>query len=297
MKGKRAAERRAGVKRKDRKGTAEETESGQQRRKKAKEQEAARVAGQALATARRPLSSGPDGPMILRSSCGNHVQQGHTGPAPQLLKNAEGKYVCDLCDRTFARGFTTHRRFCAGRDWACSWCQVTQSKNKRKGPDGPATLCDKCGARFYQGLTGPAPQLQTNADGEYACDLCDRTFGKAHYLIQHQRSCAGRDWACSWCKATQSEAKGKAAGPDGPKTLCSSCGFRFNQGLTGTGPQPNAGDDEDDEWDSNDTEASSSEDDERRRWRRARQGSKYGQKQTLVNVDTMQGHGQPPLKS
>ena len=29
-----------------------------------------------------------------------------------------------------------------------------------------------------------------------------------------------RDWACGWCKVTQSDARGKRRGPDGPATLC-----------------------------------------------------------------------------
>ena len=81
--------------------------------------------------------------------------------------NAAGKYECERCDRTFTHrsGFTTHRRSCTGRDWACGWCHATQSKRKIKGPGGPATLCNKCGLRLRKGHTGPAPELPTNAAG------------------------------------------------------------------------------------------------------------------------------------
>ena len=180
---------------------------------------------------------GPDGLATLCLKCGIRFHQGHTGPAPELPTNADGMYECDRCDRTFASSgaLATHRRSCGGRDWACGWCHATQSKSKCKGPDGPATLCNKCGKRFRRGHTGPAPELPTNADGLYECDRCDRTFAQAGSLASHRRSCAGRDWACGWCHATQSKIKCK--GPDGPATLCDKCGSRFRWGHTGPAPE------------------------------------------------------------
>jgi len=174
---------------------------------------------------------GPDGPATLCKKCNSRFRTEQTGPALQLPANADGKYECDRCDRTFASAgaVQTHRRSCAGRDWACGWCKATQSDatGKGRGPDGPATLCLKCSSRFGKGHTGPAPQLPTNADGKYECDRCDRTFANASAVQTHCRSCAGRDWACGWCKATQSETTGKRRGPDGPATLCCKCSYRF----------------------------------------------------------------------
>jgi KRAB domain-containing zinc finger protein len=183
----------------------------------------------------------PDGPATLCDKCSCRFQKGHTGPAPQLPTNGDGTHECDRCDRTFASAgaVRVHRHSCAGRDWACGWCKVTQSeaRGKRRGPDGPGTLCVKCNYRFQTGYTGPAPQLTTNADGKHECDLCDQTFNNANAVRTHRRSCAGRDWACGWCKVTQSETTAKMAGPDGPATLCTKCSCRFQKGHTGPAPQ------------------------------------------------------------
>lgn len=49
----------------------------------------------------------------------------------------------------------------------------------------------------------------------------------------HRRYCDGGTWRCNWCDCTYEVAKGKAPGPDGPKTLCAACGSRFRAGHSG----------------------------------------------------------------
>ena len=76
---------------------------------------------------------GPNGPMTLCSSCAARFRSGHKGP-PQ--RNAEGRYVCSHCERTFdtISGLGSHRLHCDGGSWQCGWCAVTGTEVAGKGP-------------------------------------------------------------------------------------------------------------------------------------------------------------------
>ena len=36
--------------------------------------------------------------------------------------------------------------------WRCNWCQSSVTRQQHRGPDGPKTLCDKCGQRHRGGF-------------------------------------------------------------------------------------------------------------------------------------------------
>lgn len=59
-------------------------------------------------------SPGPKGPGTLCSACGSRFRGGATGPPRQ---NADGKFVCETCERTFDSiiGLSSHRRGCSGK--------------------------------------------------------------------------------------------------------------------------------------------------------------------------------------
>ena len=65
----------------------------------------------------------------------------------------------------------SHSRRCDGGNWRCKWCEckADECSGKNPGPDGPATLCGACGARYRGGATGPPP---TNAEGNFLCEDC-----------------------------------------------------------------------------------------------------------------------------
>mgnify|MGYP004122864911 CR=1 FL=1 len=62
----------------------------------------------------------------LCQSCSTRWKSGHTGPPPT---NDDGKYVCELCDRTFDNitGLGSHRGRCDGGMWRCGWCNCNPS--------------------------------------------------------------------------------------------------------------------------------------------------------------------------
>jgi hypothetical protein len=76
-------------------------------------------------------------------------------------------------------------------------------------------------------------------DGMYVCDLCHKAYVSMVALGGHRRNCDGGNWKCTWCVCSVDEAKGKAPGPEGPKTLCAACGSRFRSGHLGP-PQKDA---------------------------------------------------------
>ena len=128
----------------------------------------------------------PDGPSTLCAPCAGRFRSGHT---TAVLPNADGKYDCELCDRTFETiaALGVHRRSCDGGAWRCAWCEVSadQAQGKSPGPDGAGTLCSTCGARFRGGHLGPPPR---NAFGQIECE-CGRAFDKLNALATHKRSC------------------------------------------------------------------------------------------------------------
>jgi hypothetical protein len=180
---------------------------------------------------------GPDGPGTLCSSCGGRYKDGHLGP----LVKERGKFLCDSCNKRFetVRGLSAHRRGCTGGAWKCQWCSCAEDSSGGRvlGPNGPRTLCMACGQKFRAGHTSatsssPVPHQQ-DAQGKFVCPHCEKKFDSSMGLGGHKRFCDGGQWHCTWCKCTAEDAGGKMQGPDGPKTLCSSCGNRYKNGHSG----------------------------------------------------------------
>ena len=173
---------------------------------------------------------GPDGAKTLCSTCGSRFRAGHT---KAIEKNHEGKYECDRCSKGFDSvvALGGHKRFCDGGTWNCNWCNANslEASSKSPGPDGAKTLCQACSARWRSGHTS-APQQ--DASGNYLCQACGAKFETIRGLGSHRRGCTGGTWRCEWCKADETETTGKAPGPNGAKTLCSTCGSRFRSGHT-----------------------------------------------------------------
>eukprot|EP00936_MAST-01D_sp_MAST-1D-sp1_P001661 g1661.t1 len=174
---------------------------------------------------------GPDGPKTLCGPCGARWRAGHSGPPQQ---NADGKYVCPACEKTFDSipGLGGHMRFCSGGNWTCEWCGIPEleTHGKSPGPNGPKTLCTACGSRFRAGHTRMVSKTE---DGKFICDDCSKTFDTIGALGGHRRFCTGGKWQCEWCEAKEQDTSGKSPGPNGPKTLCAVCGSRFRAGHTG----------------------------------------------------------------
>lgn len=177
-------------------------------------------------------SPGPDGPRTLCGACASRYRAGHTGPPP---KNAEGKYLCEKCDRAFDNisSLGGHSRFCDGGNWRCGWCKSKRDEcsGKGPGPEGVQTLCSLCSQRWKSGHSGLP---EAGPDGRYLCEEgCGRTFESFRALGIHQRGCDGGNWRCEWCNCKAEETSGKSPGPNGPRTLCGNCGGRYRSGATG----------------------------------------------------------------
>jgi hypothetical protein len=119
--------------------------------------------------------------------------------------------------------------------WQCNWCHTSKTRWKSQGPDGPKTLCDKCGRLHAKGETGPR-----SADWECAwCGADDSETPRRQKelcLSCHGRRMKGatgppaKNWQCDWCPETSGR---RRKGPKGPETLCDPCGRRFSDGKTG----------------------------------------------------------------
>lgn len=84
-----------------------------------------------------------------------------------------------------------------------------------------------------RGNTGHSePPKRDPVDGKYICEACGWKSDSIRGVASHQRSCTGGKWTCEWCNVHESEARGKAPGPNGPRTLCSKCGSRFRSGYS-----------------------------------------------------------------
>jgi len=111
---------------------------------------------------------GPDGPSTLCGGCGGRYRSGATGPLKQNTES--GKFMCEACGREFdtAASVGGHMRFCDGGHWRCAWCEckADECSGKNPGPDGAATLCGACGARYRTGAVGPPPR---DEQGRFLC--------------------------------------------------------------------------------------------------------------------------------
>jgi hypothetical protein len=80
----------------------------------------------------------------------------------------------------------------------------------------------------------PKPVYLRNEDGKFVCDGCSRLFATSSALTGHiTKGCDMGEWRCAWCNCEAKGSTGKAPGPAGSSTLCSTCGSRFRAGATG----------------------------------------------------------------
>ena len=150
---------------------------------------------------------GPEGGKTLCSLCSARWRAGHTAAPPT---NADGRYPCERCERTFEtfRALGVHSRDCDGGAWRCSWCECKAEDTSGKGPGplGPRTLCSACGCRYRAGHSGPPPKTE---DGSYMCDKCGRSFDNIPSLGGHRRHCVGVRSPANFGGAAASSPAGK----------------------------------------------------------------------------------------
>ena len=79
------------------------------------------------------------------------------------------------------------------------------------------------------------------ATGRLVCDGCQRHFETFTALAGHKRFCDGGNWHCEWCHCPGEKAQSKTSGPNGPKTLCASCGARYRSGHSRPPPMDSKG--------------------------------------------------------
>ena len=161
---------------------------------------------------------------------------------------------------TDIRGLGSHRRFCDGGVWRCRWCmcKAEECSGKGPGPDGASTLCAPCSGRFH-GDTGVPPP--TNADGSYVrSSATARSTTSPAWARTAAAATAARGAAAGATASTSVVARvrpratfpappsaptplpcpqpaipvrrSQGPGPDGNKTLCSTCSARFRSGHT-----------------------------------------------------------------
>ena len=165
--------------------------------------------------------TGPDGPSTLCTTCGQFFNKNGKLPDAQKMmmkarqaKQDQGKPKAtdEVVDD---QGVESIR--------GCFNCENTESKWWRTGPDGPSTLCTTCGQFFNK--NGKLPDAQ-------------KMMMKARQAKQDQGKPKATDEVvddqgvesirgCFNCEKTES--KRWRTGPDGPSTLCDTCGTYFSK--------------------------------------------------------------------
>jgi len=158
-------------------------------------------------------------------------------------------YPCSKCEKSFESrpALSGHTRFCSGGTWRCEWCDCKETETPSKvcgattrrpchhrqryspvcaltrdfsdcalpllsavvqamGPSGAKTLCNACGSRYRAGHTSMPDK---DAEGNFICPNCSRTFSTIGALGGHRRFCDSGSWRCSWCSCKHSECSGK----------------------------------------------------------------------------------------
>jgi hypothetical protein len=166
--------------------------------------------------------TGPDGPRTLCDTCGKFFSKHRKLPDAQKMmmkarqaKQDQGKPKAtdEVVDD---QGVESIR--------GCFNCENTESKWWRTGPDGPSTLCTTCGQFFDK--NGKLPDAQ-------------KMMMKARQAKQDQGKPKATDEVvddqgvesirgCFNCEK-KTESKRWRTGPDGPSTLCDTCGTYFSK--------------------------------------------------------------------
>eukprot|EP00301_Raphidiophrys_heterophryoidea_P023772 c7524_g1_i1.p1 GENE.c7524_g1_i1~~c7524_g1_i1.p1 ORF type:complete len:1227 (-),score=282.36 c7524_g1_i1:81-3761(-) len=75
------------------------------------------------------------------------------------------------------------------------------------------------------------PKKRSKSIGDFLCEQCGMRFTSKGGLTFHARkNCDGGLWRCEWCQVDKINGGGRCPGPNGPSTLCSTCGSRFRAG-------------------------------------------------------------------
>ena len=105
----------------------------------------------------------------------------------------------------------------------CFNCEKTESKWWRTGPDGPSTLCTTCGQFFNKNGKLPDAQKMMMRARQAKQDQGKPKATDEVVDDQGVESIRG----CFNCEKTES--KRWRTGPDGPSTLCDTCGTYFSK--------------------------------------------------------------------
>ena len=106
----------------------------------------------------------------------------------------------------------------------CFNCEKTESKRWRTGPDGPRTLCDTCGKFFSKHRKLPDAQKMMMKARQAKQDQGKPKATDEVVDDQGVESIRG----CFNCEK-KTESKWWRTGPDGPRTLCDTCGTYFSK--------------------------------------------------------------------
>ena len=106
----------------------------------------------------------------------------------------------------------------------CFNCEKTESKWWRTGPDGPSTLCDTCGKFFSKHRKLPDAQKMMMKARQAKQDQGKPKATDEVVDDQGVESIRG----CFNCEK-KTESKWWRTGPDGPRTLCDTCGTYFSK--------------------------------------------------------------------
>ena len=213
------------------------------------------------ASATRYRTKGPDGEGTLCQGCGHMYRNGLV--SPKLWRCAwcdcdqtQTKYramgpagkgtLCDQCGHRHHKGLGPHLPI---DEWECLWCHCSAHEtNRRLQIDGIA-LCVGCGNRYTKGVVPSSKDFQ--------CAWCPSTASESFWCYNGPpgkntlcNTCCKRgkppelvpvDWTCSWCNCTLEESmtntrgehqsSRRCKGPDGPGTLCKSCGGSYANGM------------------------------------------------------------------
>lgn len=183
--------------------------------------------------------------------------------ARPIRNQKTSKYDCN-CGQTFdtCTGLANHQRCCsaklggtvhaAAKQWRCKWCGAfatgKKGQQRRKGPDGPSTLCNSCGNRFARGR-GPPNTGHVVGTGKmgYQCATCGKRFSNNQSLGGHVaksicgQNQASREWSsantakpCVWCGCALLQEEICRIYTDDKPAMCRPCRGHFER-YGGTG--------------------------------------------------------------
>lgn len=110
------------------------------------------------------------------------AKSAYTEPKYQYSKNAEGKVVCQTCQKSFTEltNFYRHHK-----------TQHTLPKTK-KSKEKKTYMCEIC-SKDHKKKSHLIKHLQTHDKPQLLCQHCQRTYMRKDHLAKHEEICNGRD--------------------------------------------------------------------------------------------------------